>query len=265
MNVLPLKSGVIYGPVDSRRLGRSLGINLSPINSKLCSFNCVYCHYGWTERITKDATKYIEDFPKKEAVLSTLRGELTSIAKPEYITFSGNGEPTLHPEFESIVSGVKMIRDELSPGTPLALLSNTSMFNSASVKRALSMIDVKIVKLDAGREETFQQMNKPVEGVSLKDIIESLKNEKEFIVQTIFIKGSIDNTEESNLSEWISILSSILPEKVQVYSTDRPVPKVGIVKVEREELEKIAERVEEKTGIPVEVFSVRDRESYERN
>lgn len=258
MDVLPLNKGIIYGPVKSRRLGRSLGINLSPVNSKLCSFNCVYCHYGWTERVTKDVKNYIKDFPKKEDVFSAIRGALTSIAKPDYITFSGNGEPTLHPEFESIVKEVRKIRDELTPGTPIALLSNTSMLNNQGVKRAVSMIDVKIFKLDVGTEEAFKKMNKPAAGISLQDIVEALNSEKDFLIQTVFVKGSIDNTKEINLPEWIKAIAAISPLSVQIYSTDRPVPEVGIKKVGIKELEEIARRTEKETGITVEIFGVRN-------
>ena len=256
MNVLPLKPGIIYGPVNSRRLGRSLGINLSPVKHKLCSFNCIYCHFGWTERVTTDVFEHINDFPTKEDVFLEVRRALKGIPNLDYITFSGDGEPTIHPEFEQIVEGVKIIRDEILQSTPLAILSNSSFLNDVSVKRALSNVDVKIFKLDAGNEETFQKMNKPAKGIFLKDIIESLKNEKDFIIQTVFVKGSVDNTKENNISEWIKAIGEISPKRVQIYSTDRPVPEVGIKKVSRKKLEEISLRTEEETGIQVKVFSL---------
>jgi len=256
MKVLPLKKGIIYGPVDSRRLGKSLGINLSPVEHKLCSFNCIYCHYGWTERVTKDAAKHIEDFPKKEDVFTALRQAIKLDREVDYITFSGDGEPTLHPEFEEIVCEVRKIRDELVPGTPIAVLSNSSMLFTESVRRAVSMIDLKMLKLDAGIERIFREINKPVSGLHLNYIVDALKGVEDFLIQTLFVKGVVDNTVEENLAQWIKILSSIKPRSVQIYSTDRPVPEQGIEKVSREGLEQIALRVKKETGIQVEVFSL---------
>lgn len=256
MNVLPLKKGIIYGPVDSRRLGRSLGINLSPLTKKLCSFNCIYCHFGWTERVTSDVSESIGDFPTVDDVLKAVRNGLRAQPDLDYITFSGNGEPTLHPEFYKIVTGVKTVRDEVAPGIPLAILSNSSMLNKEAVRQALSMIDIKIFKLDAGTEDLFQKMNKPVSGISLEGIIAFLKEKKNIMIQTIFVKGSTDNTTEENISEWIKIIKDISPMRVQIYSTDRPVPEKGIEKVGRKELQTIAKRTEEETGVGVDVFSL---------
>ncbi len=256
MNVLPLKQGIIYGPVDSRRLERSLGVNLSPVTYKLCTFNCIYCHFGWTECLTRDVSEHIKDFPTKEDIFLAVRSALESIANLDYITFSGDGEPTLHPEFESIVEGIKKIRNELTPETPLAILSNSSMLKNESVKSALAQIDVKILKLDAGIEEIFQKLNKPAAGISLQNIIEALKKEKNFVTQTLFVKGNVDNTDEKNLAKWIKAIASISPKSVQIYSTDRPVPDAGIIKVGAKELKEIAHRTENETNVPVEVFSI---------
>jgi wyosine [tRNA(Phe)-imidazoG37] synthetase (radical SAM superfamily) len=256
VNVLPLKKGIIYGPVDSRRLGKSLGVNLSPVVDKLCSFNCIYCHFGWTERLTFDVSQSSGDFPSKDEVFEAVRKGIKNFPDLDYITFSGNGEPTLHPDFKEVVIGVKSIRDEIDPGIPLAILSNSSMLRKEEVREVLSFIEVKIFKLDAGTEELFQKINKPAEGITLERIVSYLKKEKDIVIQTVFIKGSVDNTTEENITNWSRRIKSISPEKVQIYSTDRPVPEKGIEKVGREELKRISERVERETGISIDVFSL---------
>ena len=254
--VFPLKHSIIYGPVNSRRLGRSLGINLSPVRHKLCSFNCVYCHYGWTERVVRNVDRYADEFPKKQDVFTSLRQVLENGIKPDYITFSGNGEPTLHPDFQEIVEGVARIRDELTPDVPLALLSNSSALSNQSVRSAISLINTRILKLDAGTEEVFQKINKPAQGILLKNIVDSFKGIGNFIIQTIFINGNVSNTKEENISRWIEIIKELSPISVQVYSTDRPVPQKDIEKVEVMELRAIASRTEQLTSIPVKVFSL---------
>ena len=256
VGTLPLKQGIIYGPVNSRRLGRSLGLNLSPDKNKLCSFNCIYCHFGWTKHLTNEIAKFRKDFPTKENIFLAVRNALQTMKNLNCVTFSGDGEPTLHPDFENIVNGVKQLCDELLPETPLALLSNSSNLENESVARALSKIDLKILKLDAGIESVFMKINKPVQDISLRSIIANLKKQEDIIIQTIFVKGSVDNTQEENLAAWIKALAEIMPKKVQIYSTDRPVAEKQIKKVGRKDLEAIARRTTKETGIPVDVFSL---------
>ncbi len=256
VGVLPLKQGIIYGPVNSRRLGRSLGINLSPTKQKLCSFNCIYCHYGWTERLTMDAWSYRDEFPSQQQVFEAVRHSLRSIEKPEYITFSGDGEPTLHPDFAAIVDGVGRVRDELAKKTPLAILTNSSTLGNGTVREALEHIDVRIFKLDAGTQKMLEVLNSPVKGITLAEIVEHLSSLEQVIIQTIFFSGVVDNTTEENLAAWIRIIGEIKPGSVQIYSTDRPVPKRGIEKVSRAVLEKIAARTEAESGVPVSIYSL---------
>ncbi|TET25030.1 MAG: radical SAM protein, partial [Candidatus Cloacimonadota bacterium] len=250
VEILPLKQGIIYGPVNSRRLGCSLGLNLSPDKYKLCSFNCIYCHFGWTKQLTNDISKYRKDFPTKENIFFAVRNALQTIKNLDCVTFSGDGEPTLHPDFENIVNGVRELCDELLPETPLAVLSNSSNLKNDSVIRAFSKIDLKILKLDAGIESIFIKINKPVHGISLGSIIGDLKRQKDIIIQSIFVKGSVDNTQEENLAAWIKALAEIMPKKVQIYSTDRPVAEKQIEKVSKKDLEAIARRTIKETGIP---------------
>ena len=151
--VLELQKGIIYGPVSSRRLGRSLGINLSPTARKVCSFNCVYCHYGWTKVLTSDLSAYIDDLPAPKAVEKALEETLRTLdPPPQYITFSGNGEPTLHPDFEEIVDRVRVVRDRTGTQADIAILSNSTGLANQSVLRGLASLDVRIMKLDAGTD-----------------------------------------------------------------------------------------------------------------
>lgn len=255
VGVLPLKQGIIYGPVDSRRLGRSLGINLSPIRRKLCSFNCVYCHYGWTERLTMDASAFRKDFPLTGDVVSAVRNALESDEPLDYITFSGDGEPTLHPDFEAIVLEVRKIRDELRSTTPLALLTNSSMLSDPSVRRAMEHLDLRMCKLDAGTQDVFERINSPAPGITLSGIVAALTSSEKVIIQTIFLGGAVDNTAEDHLRSWIRRIAEIKPLMVQIYSTDRPVAKKGIERVGRDALERIAARTSQDTGTRVESYS----------
>jgi wyosine [tRNA(Phe)-imidazoG37] synthetase (radical SAM superfamily) len=254
--VLPLKPGIIYGPVNSRRLGRSLGINLSPVRQKLCSFNCIYCHYGWTERLTTDVDAYRDAFPSQEQVLQAVRQALESSEKPDYITFSGDGEPTLHPDFSAIVGGVRRVRDEVARQVPLAILTNSSTLGNPSVREGLEQIDRRICKLDAGTEATFQALNGPAPGITLGGIVKHLCSLDRVTIQTIFLRGTVDNTGEENLAAWIALMARINPEVVQIYSTDRPVPQKGIKKVSRNLLKRIAALTKSESGVPVSVYSL---------
>lgn len=256
VEVLPLNPGIIYGPINSRRLGRSLGINLSPVSNKLCSFNCIYCHYGWTERLTMDVKPYRDAFPSKQEVLIAVREALQTEKLPDYITFSGNGESTLHPDFSAIVYGVRRLRDELAKDVPLAILTNSSTLKVEIIRKALEQIDVRIFKLDAGTEQVFQALNGPLPSIRLEDIVNHLSALDRVTIQTIFLRGTVDNTEERQLAAWIALIGRINPDMVQIYSTDRPVPQRGIKKVSRELLERIASSTTAETGVRVSVYSM---------
>ncbi len=254
MNLLALQKGIIYGPVNSRRLGPSLGINLMPVDYKLCSYNCIYCHYGYTDIHTLELTEKIEDLPTPEEVKIALEDYLKNDKNISYITFSGNGEPTLHPQFSEIVDIVKKVRDEYVPSVKVAILSNSSTVNRPETREALARLDLRIMKLDCGTEKTWKALNHPHKSLSLEKIVEGLKRLKDVIIQTIFVKGSVDNTTDGEVDEWISKLKKINPKEVQIYTCDRPVPDKGIEKVPKEVLYKIAEQAEKEIKIPVKVF-----------
>jgi wyosine [tRNA(Phe)-imidazoG37] synthetase (radical SAM superfamily) len=245
--------------VISRRLGVSLGINLLPNDSKFCSFDCIYCECGWNpDRKTTRAV-----LPKREEVKSLLRQKLIEMQKdsllPDVITFAGNGEPSMHPDFEGIIDDTIRLRDELSPKSRIAVLSNSTMLHKASVMQALKKVDDNILKLDSGILETILLLNKPVGKFDLTKLISQLKVfEGELIIQTMFLKGSFngvqfDNATETEITHWISLLKEIRPKMVTIYSVARDTPADNLLCIPLKQLQKIADRVKQETAIPVQV------------
>lgn len=254
MTLLELQKTIIYGPVNSRRLGKSLGINLMPTSYKMCSFNCVYCQYGWTKTHTLEVSGYLPALPTVDEVKKTLEDWLKKGQKVDYITFSGNGEPSIHPEFDKIVDEVKKLRDKFQPQAKVAILSNSSSLALPWVKKALEMLDVRIMKLDCGTSEAFEKINQPTTKIKYQDMIENLKDIKNIIIQSVFVRGDISNTSTDEVEEWIEKIRYISPDKVQIYSLDRPSAFKSLLKVDRYVLSKIAELAQELSGITVEVF-----------
>ncbi len=255
MQTLKLQEGIIYGPVNSRRLGFSLGINLLPPGYKLCTFNCLYCHYGWTERHTLDVSSCLGDLPSVEQVRKSLTDWLKRNPQPiNYITFSGNGEPCLHPQFDEMVDAALKAKDKFVPGAKLAILSNSTCLDNQKVQSGLSKLDVEIMKLDAGSEETFRQLNRPCTTIRFPDVVENLKRLDDIIIQSVFVQGRVDNTEEEEVERWIQKLSSIKPKEVQIYSIDRPSGDESLALVSKDKLKQIARRAKQVYGIPVKVF-----------
>lgn len=249
----------IFGPVISRRLGVSLGVNLLPNDSKLCSFDCIYCECGWNPE--KGSVKAI--LPTRAEVKSMLRQKLLEMKKegvlPDVITFAGNGEPTLHPDFNTIIEDTIALRDELSPRARIAVLSNSTTLHKPSVVGALKKVDDNILKLDSGIVETIKILDQPVGLFDLDRVVRHLKQfDGKQIIQTMFIRGEykgvkIDNTTPAELEAWIGLIGEIRPGMVMIYTIARDTPLEGLQKVSVEELEQIARRVEQETGISVQV------------
>lgn len=252
MAMLPLKSGIIYGPVNSRRLGRSLGINLLPTNHKLCSFDCVYCHYGRTQ--VKTLCPEAGQLPSVEEVFQAVRERLLAHPDIDYLTFSGNGEATLHPQFPQIAAGVRRLRDELGPEAKLTILSNSSTVHLPHIREALASFEAPIMKLDAGDPKTFAGLNRPVREVKLEDIIEGLKNVPGLIIQSVMVGGRVSNVRGAAYRAWLAALAEIRPTRVQIYSTDRPVPDAGIERVPPSALRRLANEIEDQTGLQVDAY-----------
>lgn len=248
---------IIFGPVWSRRLGESLGINLLPAGRKICNFNCIYCECG----ITPSENQH-SGFPEINEVIELLTDRLSQMkSNSEYldsITFAGNGEPTLHPQFSMIVDEVIGIRDHLFPGTSVAVLSNATTTSNSSVFEALLKVDLNILKLDSAIEETLININCPRQPFRLDDILSNLRKFKgNLIIQTLFMKGYcngkyLDNTTEKEVNAWLEAIESIRPESVMLYSLARDPAVNNLERVSEDELMRIAALLEER-GINTQV------------
>lgn len=254
-----LFDSVVFGPVHSRRLGVSLGINLLPTAYKYCSFNCIYCECGWTK--TRENGKV--EFPPAAIVKEYLEKKLHDMKEknelPEAISFAGNGEPTLHPDFAKIIDITIELRNKYSPQSKIAVLSNATMLHIPEVVNALKKVDSNILKLDAGTEETYKKINQPITEISLKEIVKNLKQFKSnLIIQTLFIRGNynnnqIDNTTDAEIKAWLSHIEELKPKEVMIYPIARSTPAGNLEKVSLKELEGIAEKVRN-LGFHVNVF-----------
>lgn len=237
---------VVFGPVRSRRLGLSLGINLLPLHSKYCSYNCIYCECGWTPLGKEEKGK----LPSRELVALALEQCLKELvaegSQPDALTFAGNGEPTIHPDFAGIVDDTIRLRDQYVPEAKVTVLSNSSMVNDPAVFGALLKLDNNIQKLDAGNDGLFHLINNPVEPVSLDEVTEGLANfNGRVIIQSMFLRGrykdrQIDNTIPTEVEAWIGRLKRIRPESVMIYPIARATPVHGLEKIPAGELEHIA-------------------------
>ena len=244
-----LFTDIIYGPIRSRRLGISLGVNLLPLHSKLCNFDCIYCECGWNA----DNRTEKPSFNKRDDIRTALENTLSKMQSegqlPDVITFAGNGEPTIHLEFEGIIDDTIALRDKFAPNAKVSVLSNATQLHREGVIRALRKVDNPILKLDSAIDTTAHLINKPCGNYSVENIIEQLSAfGKEFVLQTMFLRGEyngnhIDNTTESEIMAWLAVVEHLRPRSVMVYSIDRATPCKTLQKVEREELDKIAERV----------------------
>jgi wyosine [tRNA(Phe)-imidazoG37] synthetase (radical SAM superfamily) len=250
MGVLPLETGITYGPIRSRRLGLSLGINLLPAGYKLCSFDCIYCHYGHTD--VKSLSADARDLPWSSEVLREVRVALHKVPNVDTITFSGNGEPTLHPAFPKIAAAVSELRDELAPNAKLALFSNATTAHLEPIREALALFDLSMLKLDAGDPSTLTAINRPAPEVSWERIIEGLGQVPKLVIQSVLIDGKVTNVKGAAFEAWVDTLVKLKPSRVQVYSTDYPVPENSVERVLPYELERIAEDVKKRTGLPIE-------------
>jgi wyosine [tRNA(Phe)-imidazoG37] synthetase (radical SAM superfamily) len=249
----------IFGPIISRRLGISLGINLLPNDSKLCSFDCIYCECGWNPE--KGTVKAV--LPSRIAVKEMLRAKLLEMKNagelPDVITFAGNGEPTMHPDFQIIIDDTLIIRDELCPDARIAVLSNSTMLHKPKIVEALKKIDDNILKLDSGIPSTIRLLDQPVGRFNIQSVINNIKQfDGQSIIQTMFIKGvfkgtAFDNTNEPELKAWIDVLQQIRPRLVMIYTIARDTPANDLQKVSTEELVTIANRVKKETGLEVQV------------
>ena len=245
-----LFSEVIFGPIRSRRLGLSLGVNLLPTEAKLCNFDCIYCECGWNSDHC-GSRRFNDRTTVRDMLAAQLRKMAADGTPPDVITFAGNGEPTMHPEFEAIIDDTIALRDELCPSARVSVLSNATMIGRESVRRALERVDNNILKLDSAFDATVQLMNKPQQATYTveRTVSEMERFEGRMILQTMFLRGRvgeqpIDNTTEREVEAWLKIVERIRPQRVMVYTIDRDTPLETLEKVSVEDLRCIAERVE---------------------
>ncbi len=239
---------VIFGPIKSRRLGISLGVNLLLPTAKLCNFDCIYCECGWNKDNPGGAFNTSDEV--LEALGATVEKMVEDGCAPDYITFAGNGEPTMHPDFEGVIERVLALRDRLAPNCKVAVLTNSTMLHKESVRRALKKVDKAMLKLDSAFDATMQRMNQPLGRRSVEETVKLMESmEGDFVVQTMFLRGEFDgvefdNTTEEEVAAWLEILSRLRPREVMLYSIDRDTPHKNLVKITREEMQEIAARVE---------------------
>lgn len=249
----------IFGPIKSRRLGVSLGVNLTPDDGKICTFDCLYCEAGFNAQGPGTT-----GFPPRERVARLLESRLSNMkaaGEPlDVITFSGNGEPTLHPDFAGVIDDTLRLRDLYYPQAKVSVLSNSTRLDRPEVDKALRRVDNNILKLDSAVTATMRTIDRPTQPsfTSEKAISELEHFKGECIVQTMFLRGEfdgvkIDNTTDAEVEALIEAYRRISPREVMVYSIDRKTPAEHLEKVPREELEAIGRRITEATGIKVQV------------
>lgn len=247
-----LFDSIIYGPIHSRRLGVSLGINLMPTTAKLCTFDCVYCECGWNQPVSHPS------LPTREEVRIALESQLSIAVEPiDVITFSGNGEPTLHPDFLGIIQDTCALRDQYCPKAKVSVLSNSTQLGRTDVIEALRLCDNRILKLDSAIDATMRLIDKPVNAqLTVKQIAQWLSIfDGDFTLQTCFLRGeyqgqTIDNTTPEELTAWYKMVDYLHPKQVMIYVIDRVTPLETLEKIPAETMEKIAIPLREK-GIDV--------------
>ena len=251
MNIA-LQSQVIYGPMSSRRFGKSLGINLLPTDQKICSFDCVYCQYGPTQM------KWPHHFPSLEEIKAEMGDYFTSAyhrdAPIRWIMIAGNGEPTLHPEFGKAVDILIDSRNAYCKDVPIGILSNSSTCSRPEIQDALLRLDARFMKLDAGKPGDLDEINRPLQKKIWLNAVSGLYQLRHVVLQSMFVAGRFDNTTPEMIDDWVEAVRYVRPQSVQIYTIDRPTAEEEVSKVPREKLEHIARILTQRTGIPSAVF-----------
>jgi wyosine [tRNA(Phe)-imidazoG37] synthetase (radical SAM superfamily) len=245
---------IVFGPYDSRRFGRSLGVNPLPKGSRLCNFDCIYCECSagsWPLE-----WKLRPQFPTAEDVHDglTKAADILSPDELDSITISGNGEPTLSPHLDAIIDAVNAARDRDWPQARTVILSNGTMCHNATVRAAVAKLDERVIKLDAGSNWILDQLNRPAGKLSVMELLRRISVMPEITIQSMFVHGPVDNTKQAEVEAWAAWLARVRPGSVQIYSLDRLPAKSWVRQVPRRELQSIAEYIQSTTGIPAHVF-----------
>lgn len=240
----------IFGPVRSRRLGISLGINLMPGDGKICTFDCIYCECGFNKDHRPSSPR-----PSREEVQAALEQQLLKMQAegelPDVLTFAGNGEPTAHPDFAGIIDDTIALRNQLCPNAKVSVLSNATRAALPEVKEALLKVDNNILKLDTVDTDYIRRVNQPTGRYDVEQIIAAMEGyEGKLIVQTMFMKGchagkSVDNTSDTYVMPWLEALKRIRPQQVMIYTLDRDTPAQGLLKASPQELDRIVALLEQ--------------------
>jgi len=242
---------LIFGPIHSRRLGLSLGVNLLPTDAKICSFDCIYCECGF------NTTMRESPIPTRDQVRDTLEAKLIDMKRegqiPDVITFAGNGEPTLHKDFEGIIDDTLALRNLHCPTAKVSVLSNSTRIDKPHIFRALNKVDNNILKFDSAIDSTMKLMNCPVgKHINVAWFISHLKKfEGKLIIQTMFLRGDfkgekLDNTTDAEVEAWLKAMEEIRPQQIMIYSLDREAPTQGLQQVDAEALDAIASKARER-------------------
>ena len=228
---------IVFGPIFSRRLGSSLGVNLLPSKGKLCNFDCVYCECGWNKDGRGDAV-----FPKLSDIEAALEEKMSRASEDgvriDSVTFSGNGEPTMHPDFAAVIDVTLRMRDRYFPDAKVSVLSNATMIGRTDVMEALMRVDNPILKIDASSDELIGRINKPVGRYRLDDVVENLRKfEGRFVLQTMFLRSpEFDTASPEALGRWMDIVRELKPREIMVYTIDRETPDKSLGKYTVEEM-----------------------------
>jgi len=249
---IQLQNSVVYGPLESRRFGKSLGINLLPTEAKACTFDCLYCQYGETQ---KQPMRFPDLATIKKEVESAFSQWALRSEAVDNITIAGNGEPTLHPQFPEVVKLLTAARDRFLPDIPIGILSNSSTCHRTEIADSLLDLDARFMKLDAGGPDVFHLLNRPFSRESWSQMIGGLYHLRKLVIQSMFVSGSADNTSEETLEEWMIAIGYIGPESVQVYTIQRSPSDSEIVPVLPERLIHIAKTLTARTKVPATVYA----------
>lgn len=243
----------IFGPIHSRRLGTSLGVNLSPNDGKTCSFDCLYCEAGFNAQ--GPGTTGMPSVSTVSALLERKLAEMSRSHAPlDVITFSGNGEPTIHPHFPEIIDETLRLRDKYYPEVKVSVLSNSTMLRSQRVVDALRRVDNCILKLDSAITDSIRKLDRPVsQDFTADKVIDELAQfGRDAIIQTMICRGpGFDNTTDAEIEALIEAYKKIKPREIMLYSIDRPTPDKTLRRVDPETLKALGERIREATGISV--------------